>query len=492
MMCAKYRQSNFCPYRELSKGLPIIAFFALSLLLPFSAPQAREKISLTQHFSFSPYPDARQQKVNEILQILAEGSGKLRVSTSLSLEVELLVEFESRGKELTEAHVFIQHISVSGDTRYKDFSLSHLLLPDFADLELALMSADDQVLVRKSMQGIKVSISDAPWFSLPFEGWAAAVDLHLEVKDFFFYFGELAFIRFERWGQGVEAYYDAREDLQKISMLLDGLYPVAAADIVTNEFRLCEAERLLGRISYGVFHHWLDLEAGDPLALIENLNILGSQAYTLRKSYNQYLQSLDSLLYREGMAMLKESSYAEVRPVFESVLNYNPFHIPSQLALVRADTSVQHFETALERLAQVHYQMFPSGIEKALMTSLADSLFGHFFTLADSLSDEGRHVQALHSLQHVVSYCQLTRGRAECPDALQPLLVQSHYGIYRSFLTVASRALRDGRPELAATYIRSAIEYQQKYQEFIDDAGEAKTLLYRLIRPAFTPMTPPG
>ena len=458
------------------------------LLLATLCLPAQQQISLRQEFSFSPYPDPQQRKVNEILQVLAEGSGKLRVFTSYTLVAELLAVPAMDDHGLPQMDVFVESVSVQGDTHYRDFSLSHILLPDQATIRLSLLARGDKVITAGFHLKGGFPAGGGYWFSVPLEQDPGGEPVYLEVSSTHFSYDLRTFERMQRWGEAVESYYLAVERLDGLDALLENLYPASPERIILDEFRLCEAERILGEISHAPFQNWLKLEEGDPEGLSASLERTRSEVGSLRQLFNHSLEHIDSLLYEAGMALAESSSFQDGRTLFESVINYNPFHIPSHLALAQYELTVAQHSDALERLSLVYSQMFPSAeLEKRLQPT-TDRLVDHFLSAADSLNAEGRHVQALAKLQELVSFCSLSAAYQDCSPFLQEKLGESHAGVYHSFLTVARRAMRDDRPDLAATYIRNAMDYQQEFSEFIRHDREARQLLYLLVDPAIRSM----
>jgi hypothetical protein len=104
-----------------------------------------------------------------------------------------------------------------------------------------------------------------------------------------------------------------------------------------------------------------------------------------------------------------------------------------------------------------------------------------YFREAFNLNREGRFKESLDLMAPLEMFCQTTHGFIDCPNELEFRLNQSHMGMYRSFLVVGGRALRNNNLNLCRIYTASAVEYQRNNQRFIPDASEAFDVLQQAV-----------
>ncbi len=434
----------------------------------------------SQTFSFTPYPDSHGRMVNDILHTIAEGSGKLRVYTNYSFRGRLQGDIISGTGERHRLIVIPDTMYVAGDITYRDFSLAGILIPDRVSFLLEVHDAEEEVY-RHFFEDVDLTASPDKWAEVSFSYDGAADDLRVKFSGHQFRYDDRMRERLDLWGAALESYYEAGKKLQKVEELTDGLEADNPETLLLEEFRLCEAEALLGDIHHAPFQEWLDLHQHDPENILPDYERLRRELSLLREDFNQAVSQIDDLYYQHGEAIVRSEFPEDARGAYESALNYNPLHIPSQLALVKLDKNSGDKETALRRLGAIFETGHPSGEWKHKADLLADTVLELFFKASSELIREDRLTSSLDNLAHVQVFCRRAEDNYPCPGELRNMLVQTHHGIYRSFLVVSGRAIRDDNLDLAVSYTQNAIDYQRMYPAYVRSSGEAFELLFRVM-----------
>ncbi len=435
----------------------------------------------SQTFSFNPYPDSQGMLVNDILHTIAEGSGKLRVYTNYTFRGRLQADIVPGTGERHRLIVIPDTMYVTGDVTYRDFSLAGILIPDRAAFLLEVHDAEEKEVYSHFFEDVDLTAAPDQWgeVSLSYDG--STDDLSIQLSGYQFRYDGRMRERLNLWGAALETYYEAGEKLRRVEELKDGLAADNPETLLLEEFRLCEAEALLGDIHHAPFQQWLDLHQHDPENIMPDYERLRRELILLREDFNQAVSRIDDLYYQHGEKIARSESPEDARDAYESALNYNPLHIPSHLALADLDKNSGDKEAALERLGIIFNKGHPSGKWRQKADLMADTLLGMFFKASSEMIYEDRLTSSLNNLAHVQVFCRLVEGNYPCPGELHHMLVQTHHGIYRSFLVVSGRAIRDDNLDLATTYIQNAIEYQQMHPGYVRCSEEAYELLFRAM-----------
>lgn len=440
-----------------------------------------QSIQLQQRFAFDPYPGVYAQTVNEILQKIADGMGKLRVTTSytFNFEIDLAIHQVSANRYHLTANAEAQ--TVTGDVLYRDFSLAKVLIPDRADMRIQLKTHDGKPLTERTFKALDICSENESLFDISFAFDGRIEDLRFEFLDVFFYYDERMDERFGLWTEALESYYATGQKLDQVSKLIDGLDTANVETLLLDEFNLCEAESVLGDIMFAPFHQWIDFRDNDPEGIYPVYESLTLAVDSLRYAYNQAIAGIDSLYYRHGLALLADSLPQKGREYFLSAISYNPFHIPSHLALASLDAAADDSVAALQRMGRVYEMMHPLPDLKEDTDLFTDSILGIFYDASWLLITERRHTESLDVLTNVADFCRQASPAYYCSPLFNMLFRQSHRGVYHSFITVSERALRNDNPSLASTYLQNAIHYQEVYADYIGDHFEALDLLARVF-----------
>jgi hypothetical protein len=440
-----------------------------------------QPLQLQQRFAFDPYPGPHAQTVNSILQKIADAMGKLRVTTNYTFRMLLKLVVEHTSGDRHRITAYPEDLTVTGDVLYRDFSLAKVLIPDLVDMRILVMSADGRLLAERAFKAADLSSEKDSLFEMSLDYDGSIEDVRVEIVDVFFYYDNRMDERFGLWTAALESYYDAGQRLTDVGKLIEGLNTAHVETLLLDEFNLCEAEAVLGDIMFAPFHSWIDFRDNDPEGIFPVYQSLKQSVDSLRADYNRAIAGIDSLFYQHGMNLLADSLPLQAREYFLSAMAYNPFHIPSHLALARLDVAGSDSIAALQRMARVYERMYPLDLMKAEADHFTDSVLGIFYDASWLLITEKRHAESLEVLAHVEQFCRHASPVYYCSPLFNMLFRQSHRGIYHSFLTVSQRALHNENLTLATTYLQNAIQYQRAYEEYIGDHFEALGLLSRVF-----------
>jgi hypothetical protein len=428
-----------------------------------------------QEFRFRPgIQQPRYEITNFLLQTLADGNQKLRVFTSYSLSGEILFEpVNSNGRKGVK--VTVGDMVMSGDITYREFSVSEVLKPGMLEFRLLIKDQSGRGLHTLLVDDFNLATDNGKIFDLPITN-NRNNDLTFEVVQAEFYYHEYSLNKFNNWSAGLSTYYKAETMLNQASDLIDGLTYDNPESVILGEFRLCEAEVLLGELRFAPFHKHIDLSQNDPLNIKEGISDLDHKLSQLRKGFNFSISHIDSLLYTQGVGELESGNISRGRELFQRALVYNPMHVPAHLALAEFELQEGRADLAMNRLGSFMGKVTPAGVWVELARDFAKTAFDRQIKLALETMADGRYLDALNQLKILDSFCNIAEIW-ECPEALFRSLQMAHYGMYNSYLSVAQRAYQSSNYSFAETYAESAVKYQRENFTYLPDDYEVIRLL---------------
>jgi len=456
-------------------------FFFLALFSGANAGSRTDVLSLKMEFSYDPYPDRNARAVNALLLHIADGSGKLRVRTSFQVHADLLLTLERIHADSVRAGIAAERVWVTGDRHYRDFCLEKLMMPDKFSGILYLFDELGDTVYQASYRDKPMQPDGISWPDQVFFYRGALSGLGTSFTDVSMHYEGDMIRRIDRWHEALQTYYSASRKLRDIAGIIHELCPSNPGTILLDEFQLCEAEALAGRILYAPFHEWLDIGEYDPEKIGPRFYQKRLKLKELRDAFNHSIANLDSLYYEDGMRRVADEGWTAARNAFESAIQFNPFHIPSQLAISTADLENGQTVKALNRVSEVIADMQPLYEWEEVAENLADTLLSLFFKRTEELIAEDRLTASLDTLAHIRTFCQTVDGYYPCPEEFVRLLNVTHRGIFRSFLTVARRAIRNDDVGFARLYIENALDYQETHEKYVPDAFEAKDMLLTVM-----------
>jgi tetratricopeptide (TPR) repeat protein len=462
--------------------LPIIISLLLSLaIVPLFAQANPTTFPFRQRVVFVPNPNAEEKITNDLLQHIADGSGRLRSMVAYTIEGRLNLYLQPNGNGRIIGTILLESFSVNGDMHYRDFSLGKVLDPDLLRFEVVVKNTEGRIVYSESPSQLPVKEAGSVVYGFETTRKNANGELQATVSNIHFSYSEAAYQRLDQWFGYLEEYYSAGARLNEIQNELKVLDFADPTKLILGEFALCEAERQLALISQQGFLKGLDGATGDPEGVFLRYNEVVNRTGILRSTFNNRMAVIDSLLYDSGRTFFQMGQLNAARDRFENSLMLSPFFIPSHLALAELDLLQGRKELSINRLGGVFSKMFPSGEWRHLALALTDSVMTAYFREAFNLNREGRFKESLDLMAPLEAFCETTDGFIDCPFELEFRLNQSHMGMYRSFLVVGGRALRNNNLNLCRIYTTSAVEYQRNNQRFIPDASEAFDVLQQTV-----------
>ncbi len=468
-------------------SLPAHIVFFIGFLFSFviypSAALGQEQNKIQQNHSqeFRFIPGARHKShltVNEILQMLSEGSGKLRVFTSYEAEGRITVRYDNSQPGNYIVFIRVENFGLSGDITYREFALEEFLIPPYLDIVMQLKNEDGQVLKDLTLDDIKwrkINLSDTLMaFSLNNSRFNGKANLTIDKVNF--HYGEEFAGRIASLKNSLKSYYEANLLLDKVIELLEDIRPEDYERAILDDFKVCEAELIIGKLSYADFWNVLPLHQNDPSDIRARLNVASEKTRKLRETFNQVLSHLDTHLYETGLDYLNTGQERRAMEFFERVLVYNPLHIPAHVQLGSREMTSGQPQYAMDRFAKLMGKVSPPGQWKEDAISFVSLLFASEIDKAGEAMEDGRFLDALNILTELEKFCSAIH-QWECPVILQEKITDAHYGMYRSWLSVATRAYRNANYSFAVTYAESALDYQQKNQVYVSSDKEVKELL---------------
>lgn len=435
-----------------------------------------------QKFDFNP--GARTGSpftVNEILQLISEGSGKLRVFTSYQLNAEIILSTRDTLLENNALYIEIKDFSIEGDTSYRDFSLTSNITPPYLDLRMHLKASDSEVLQDIVIENIK-------WEGMTPEDSLTTFSVHedklsedvsIEITNVRFHYGEDFPANIHALRNSLESYYEADQLLDQTMELLESIIPQDYERAIHDDFKVCEAELAAGTIAVSPLWEILTGEQDDPLHIEARLDTLTVRTTAMRDTFNGIISRLDKHLYESGKQYLTEGDTLKALNLFERVLVQNPLHIPAHIQLGRNELLMHESQKAMNRFEELLGVVSLPAQWKDDAVAFAQEIFEREISVAVELMEEGRFLDALNRLKETEKFCQ-NLHQWNCPVTLDEKMSDAHFGMYKSYLSVATRAYTNGNYSFAVTYAESAWEYQQNNAKYIASPEEV-TVLFQLI-----------
>ncbi|MFP4288819.1 MAG: hypothetical protein ACLFQS_06150 [Bacteroidales bacterium] len=460
-----------------------LAFLSSPVLAQQTPPDKTKQTFLEyeKDFSFLPGRNSGSGQIsNDLLQILAEGNQKLRVYINYSFSASVSVE-----KRMTADSVFlnikVNNPAISGTHQYRDFDLSSWLMPGSLRLHIDVTDNNGDLIKKEIVEDINWKDASAPItysFALEKVSRNGTVEWLINQAEFYYpvqYAEKVALLH-----ESLSWYYAAPEKIGNIRRMISPLDAENPETLILQEFTLCEAEHLLAEMRSSSLRFVPDEAGKDPLSIQNELDNIAFVLIQLRQKFNYSLSRIDSLFYHQGIGFVYEEKQDSAKLFFEKALTYNSMHIPARAALVRYDIKDDNAEMALKRMEYFSQDFGVPSIWKDSAQVVLSEIYDHQTEKSMKLMEDGRFLDATNLLIRFNDFCSESFIWS-CPSSLYDFLSMAHYGMYRSYLSVAERALQSENYSFSVEYAENAMNYAGKHDRYINDVSGLYDLLQKVV-----------
>ncbi|MFO8068320.1 MAG: hypothetical protein R6U11_12135, partial [Bacteroidales bacterium] len=399
----------------ISSPSHIISYFLLFLMLmvSFSSRGENDTVNFTKEIRFRAHSTGQAEYTNDILQKISQASDKMRVYTSYNIKTSLEYSVESLNNNNKRIVIYINKPEISGDCRYKDFTLYSHLLPDIYTAKIQLANNNKSVNISKTL---KISqTDDFPAVIIDTVILSTQTDYGdpFKIRNFDCSYSENKYQDFLNFTTDLEEYYKASEALTNAMSTIWSMHLENPATLVLDEFKLCDIESLLGEISISNFLTNKHIRRNDVNSLFVKYHIIKEEAIGLRIQFNNKISSLDYLFYEEAEIELRKGNISDAENLYKKVLNYNRFHVPALVGLGKIDVIKKNYDDALDRAYLILIEIYPSGEWLELAVEYSWLVYREILHKIDGLIEDQNYTEALKEVAKLHEFCNL-KGPFRC------------------------------------------------------------------------------
>ena len=123
---------------------------------------------------------------------------------------------------------------------------------------------------------------------------------------------------------------------------------------------------------------------------------------------------------------------------------------------------------------------YPVGKINDSVISFGNTLYNGFISNAEKLNRNEKYSEAEDLLAEASMFCNSNK-QIKCKDNLAKTLIETKYGMYRSYLNIAESGINSHHSDIAENFIFSALSYKKKNKEYLFNNNDAENLLEKII-----------
>ena len=369
-----------------------------------------------------------------------------------------------------EANTFLVKTKVkgekcTGDVYYRDFDISDILMPDHADLNIAIYSGDtflEDFYFKDLIQNEKGEFE----LDFVFEGNEVTDSYWARVENVNFYSGSKdKDIFFDRI-HAIDTYYSGIAVAGRLINELESLDIKDSYMLPDLYVRLKEVERVYDAVKNFDFPAELNLATNDKAGYYSRLEELDRKIAQYEYKFDRLLNSVEFIKIDGRFAGIAKDYVELISHYFD--LSQEVTHWQSSvyynLGLVSysnemLDDYFSGFERIIDKTGACNNKV-------QVLNILKEQIFQSYLDKAREFNEKESFHLATGVLKNAERFYHLTYGTTT-PVEYNILNATTNYGIYTSYIQVTDRAIEVGNYELAENYIKKAGEFQKQHSETI-------------------------
>lgn len=378
-----------------------------------------------------------------------------------------------------EVEVLLEGEKCTGNVFYKNFDISDILMPEFADLTLIVENNGNYI---QSREFVEIHSQDKQSFKLSFEFDTpeGKKDFDLKVSEIGFYSDELdkdifydRITQIDDYYAGIAAIENSISRFEKVNF--------SPTSIPRSYLQLNEFERIYELISNSDFIDKLHIDSDKQKEFFEKINEFDSKYQFYLSQYSNRLKTLDYLFMSDDFTSLAENYVDEVNHF--CLLSNEATHSQQgyfyKLGMMEySDLDKEEFEDGfIDVLTRTKYN---KDIETVL-SLFYNKILEVYIQNSDELIASNEYNLARGLLINAQNFSQ-TFINKEPPLELSIQLSKANYGIYNSYLHLIDRAIEIGNYELADNYIQKAQVFQEENSSSIISNQSIRNVSVELVK----------
>ncbi|MCK4677703.1 MAG: hypothetical protein KAT48_06200 [Bacteroidales bacterium] len=425
-------------------------------------------------------PENPEHLENHFLKELSRGLGKNPKKASYSIDYQLttsIVLEKADSSYWIMTDVLINEIS--GDIFFRDFTLENVLAPSIAIVNIKFTNSPgsyvDTVPVTDPDSGRNFPPPDPYQLTgihYPFSFEIEQIKCNLKYDN-----SDLT--HFNNQIRNRQDYYVSNAIIDTAFQLLFRLSDHDQPPL-SSFSHIVELEHLLYHLENELFISDLNLEKHDPLKFLQKLDNLAYRYELARKNLEEKAGNAE-----RGPGKIQLNKFYDDY-IFQFLKYLNPsYHTDfySRESFYQLGSVIYRKNQLADDASlflKIAFNTRMDNYSGQILQTISDAIYDAWLEQADSSIFHQKYNDALVILQNAENFCHQS-PYTFCDHNLFQKQAQAKYGLYDSFLTVATKALQSGNSQMAANFINRAYAYQKSNKEFIISDLKVKKLNDSLV-----------
>ncbi len=429
-------------------------------------------------FKYIYNPGKKDINTDHILKTLASGQGSDLENTSFKFFYTVNIELIQDEHAQISGYIRFKGFVITGDVKYKSFSTTDVLIPSGADVVVKIFINSENIKNIKLENIQVIEPTTVAVFSIPDSLLSTNFSVEANIQKF--YFSEKYTSLFDSRISDINTYYTSDSILESAEAKLQKIDPENVDLIPLYNIWFDEVREATGKLKSLELSNKLELDLHDPIKYVTRLNLIESKVASLYSQLKRDIEQLEIIYLEKAKELIKQNKAGEAEEYLRKSLKFNTRYIPAHYELAKLHLKKDNPDESVKIISKVLLTLEINDPERKMLIELSDEIIQYYLKTAEAFILQDNDNEALEELSKAESFCKDIQG-LNCPEEIDELTARAKYGIFKSFLQVATKAMAIESHDFSEIYIQKAAEYQQNNKEAINSDAEITKLYGKLI-----------
>jgi len=462
--------------RFLTLFLLLFPFFAFSQKTLLETSNKNKKV-----VRYARNPNEDEKISNIFLEKILQKDELTRLSYEIEY-VESVRLFEEKGKLNISYRLsgFVFH----GDNKVRSIDVSKLLLPSAVSVHIGLYDENSVEQLNYEIDTCCLTNpNDIHEWLIPVsakDSVKVIISKSVKVVTSKLNYRQSDISRFNDYNQLIDEYYKTDKALSEIIETLNSIKTDNIDMMPLYQIDLFKVQKNIEKIENQKFFTTLDIASNDPIDFKNRFKLVKEQYTKSSTIVNHLMSSIDEVYFNKGYSFFLKNNYEKAAEYYERSIRANPIYVRSHYRLAE----VNFIKGDIDRSAEIILNILKNlKIEKdieANILALAQQIMLEYIDRGESQIRKEDFHQALKEFAKADSFCKNTTV-IECQPAIYSGIENAKLGLYKSYLTIASKAIENEKFELAAKFIYDAKRYLNENENLNINHKETDDIVGKVI-----------
>jgi len=445
---------------------PVFVFLAFS----FSSAAQEMIFQSTEACTFKiPYRFSQTgySYENELLREIARDALKEPGRVKVQVNGDISLEIRKNNKE-NQLNVFFSRLRISGDTRYRHFNISDVLLPSRIKLKILWAKKNNLSLASSaSFDDLMIKGSDGLLLTGSLPAFDPYVDT-LFIRDAIFSYDSLDRIRFRDKIHLIRDYYASVAILDTLDLMLSGFSPEETLNLPLLFIQVEESDKILECIRERNFQeHLLKLDT-DFMHFVERYTATNRKGRSVHFNFLDYLSASGAISWDGNLHVYTDYFTQRMLSFVRNAQLMGELQGSIYQDYLNKWFSFSVFPDDLKLTENILAKMYPDAARDTLVLYLSKEIYHSYEQLSATLIAHDQFAEAKALMDHAHLFRERNPYLKKVP-AKDEILSKAVNGMYHSYIGIASGCIEARKPEMAEKYLKIAEKYRQQHDVLIQN-----------------------